>query len=176
MPEAKSQENLREEFNRWAVDGKGESMEHDHWPIAKPTLELMQIAETNNILDVGCGAGWLSRILAQRAPHGRVVGMDISDEMIGHARKAAADHKNLNFVVGSVDQIPWEPNFFDRIVTVESSYYWADPAQGVRELCRVTANGGSAWTLINYYRDNPYSNQWGPLLAVPTRLLSAEEW
>ncbi len=173
MAESKSQETLREEFNRWAVDGKGESMEHDHWPIAKPTLDLMQIAETNNILDVGCGAGWLSRILAQRAPQGRVVGMDISDEMIGHARQAGADQKNLSFVVGTVDEIPWESNFFDRIVTVESSYYWPDPAQGVRELYRVAAHDGSAWTLINYYRDNPYCHQWGELLAVPTHLLTA---
>ena len=61
-------ETLREEFNRWADAGKGEEMEHDHWPIAKPTLGLMQIEPTDNILDVGCGAGWLSRILAKRVP------------------------------------------------------------------------------------------------------------
>ena len=176
MPEPKSQESLREEFNRWAADGRGESMEHDHWPIARPALELMQIAETNNILDVGCGAGWLSRILAQRVPRGRVLGIDISDEMIAHARKAGVGQKNLSFVAGTVDNIPWEPNFFDRIITVESSYYWPDPAQGVRELYRVATNNGSAWTLINYYRDNPYCHQWGKLLAVPTHLLSAEEW
>ena len=36
--------------------------------------------------------------------------------------------------------------------------------------------GGSAWILINYYRDNPHCHQWGALLAVPTHLLSAEEW
>jgi arsenite methyltransferase len=176
MPEAKQQEQLREEFNKWAVDGKGESMEHDHWPIAKPTLELMRIGETDTILDAGCGAGWLSRILAKRARQGRVVGMDISDEMIQHAREASADQGNLGFVVGSVDAIPWEANFFSRIVTVESSYYWPDPAKGVRELFRVAAESGSAWTLINYYRDNPYCHQWGEKLAVPTHLLSAEEW
>ena len=38
------------------------------------------------------------------------------------------------------------------------------------------AEGGSAWILINYYRDNPYSHQWGEKLAVPTHLLSANEW
>jgi hypothetical protein len=40
----------------------------------------------------------------------------------------------------------------------------------------VLHEGGSAWILINYYRDNPHSQQWGNLLAVPTHLLSAEEW
>ncbi len=36
--------------------------------------------------------------------------------------------------------------------------------------------GGKLWSLINYYRDNPHCHQWGPLLAVKTHLLLAEEW
>jgi SAM-dependent methyltransferase len=169
-------ENLREEFNRWADAGKGESMEHEHWPITKPALGFMQIEPTDNILDVGCGAGWLSRILAHRVSQGRVVGMDISDEMIHHAREASVANENLVFVVGGVDEIPWEANFFTRVISVESSYYWPDPSKGIREIYRVLAEGGSAWILINYYRDNPYSHPWGEKLAVPTHLLSANEW
>ncbi len=176
MTKSPTDENLREEFNRWADSGKGESMEHDHWPITKPALGLMQIEPTDNILDLGCGAGWLSRILAQRVPQGRVVGMDISDEMIRHAREASVANENLVFVVGGVDEIPWEANFFSRVISVESSYYWPDPARGLREIYRVLAEGGSAWILINYYRDNAYSHQWGEKLAVPTHLLSAAEW
>ena len=38
------------------------------------------------------------------------------------------------------------------------------------------AEGGSAWILINYYRDNPHCHQWVDKLAVPTHLLSADEW
>lgn len=169
-------ETLREEFNRWADSGKGESMEHDHWPITRPVLELMQIAPDDNILDVGCGAGWLSRILAKRVPQGRVVGMDISDEMIRHARQAGAGFPNLGFVAGGVDEIPWESDFFTRAISVESSYYWPDPAKGLREIHRVLSSGGSAWILINYYRDNPHCHQWGKILTIPTKLLSAGEW
>ena len=176
MPEPKPQQQLREEFNRWADSGKGESMEHDHWPITRPVLELMHSTPTDNILDVGCGAGWLSRILAQRVPEGRVVGMDISDEMIHHARRASVHFTNLVFIVGEVNEIPWEANFFTKAISVESSYYWPDPAKGIREIFRVLAEGGSAWILINYYRDNPFCHQWGEKLAVPTHLLSADEW
>ncbi|MGB0034817.1 MAG: class I SAM-dependent methyltransferase [Candidatus Acidiferrales bacterium] len=176
MPEAKPQEKLREEFNRWADAGKGESMQHEHWPITKPVLGLMQIEPDENILDAGCGAGWLSRILAERVPQGRVVGMDISDEMVHHARRASVELTNLVFVVGEVDEIPWEANFFSKVISVESSYYWPNPAKGLREIFRVLCEGGSAWNLINYYRDNPYCHQWGEKLAVPTQLLSADEW
>jgi SAM-dependent methyltransferase len=176
MPDAKPQQQLREEFNRWADAGRGEEMKNDHLPITLPVLDLMQIAPTDNILDVGCGAGWLSRILAQRVSEGRVVGMDISDEMIHRARRASVDFTNLVFVVGEVNEIPWEANFFNKSISVESSYYWPDPARGIREIFRVLAEGGSAWILINYYRDNPHCHQWGQKLAVPTHLLSADEW
>ena len=151
-------------------------MEEDHWPITRPALEMMRIGRDENILDVGCGAGWLSRALARGVPEGRVVGMDISDEMIHHARAASVDLENLVFVVGGVDEIPWEANFFSRAISVESAYYWPDPAKGFREIHRVLSEGGSAWIIINYYRDNPHSHQWGRMLTVPTHLLSADEW
>jgi ubiquinone/menaquinone biosynthesis C-methylase UbiE len=171
-----SRDFLREEFNRWAEAGRGEGMEQDHLPIALPALEKMRLAPADNVLDVGCGTGWLSRRLARLAPEGRVIGMDISDEMIRHARRASVDFENLMFVTGEVTGIPWQPNFFSRVISVESSYYWPDPVAGLKETFRVLQDGGSAWILINYYRDNPHCHQWGDLLAVKTHLLLADEW
>jgi SAM-dependent methyltransferase len=176
VTKSQSEESLREEFNRWAEAGRGEGMEQDHLPITLPVLEKMRLAPTDNVLDVGCGAGWLSRRLAKRVPEGRVVGMDISDEMIRHARRSSLDFDNLMFVTGEVAGIPWQPNFFTHAISVESSYYWPDPRAGIRDIFRVLQDGGSAWILINYYRDNPHCHQWGNLLAVPTHFLSGEEW
>ncbi len=170
-----SEEQLRQEFNRWAEEGRGEGMEAEHLPITLPVLERMRITPHDNILDVGCGAGWLSRLLAARAPAGRVVGMDVSDEMVRHARRNCVQLDHCMFIQGTAEDIPWEANFFQRVVSVESAYYWPDPARGLREIFRVSAPGGSAWILINYYRDNPHCHQWGPMLP-PTHLLSAEEW
>ena len=173
---ADSRTTLREEFNRWAEAGRGDGMEQDHLPITLPVLEKMHLGPGDNVLDVGCGSGWLSRRLGKIMPAGRVVGMDISDEMIRIARRNSVEHDNLLFVIGEVGEIPWEPNFFTHAISVESAYYWPDPAAGVKELFRVLRPGGAAWILINYYRDNPHCHQWGALLAVPTYLLSAEEW
>ena len=151
-------------------------MERDHLPITLPVIEKMQVAATDTVLDVGCGSGWLVRRLAKLAPKGRVVGMDISDEMIRLARRGSQDFDNVLFVVGEVAEIPWEGNFFDDAISVESAYYWPDPAAGLRELFRVLRPGGQAWILINYYRDNPHCHQWGKLLAVETHLLGADDW
>jgi len=169
-------EKLRREFNAWAGEGKGESMEKEHRPIVEPMLALMRFAPHENILDVGCGGGWLVRELASRVPQGRVVGMDLSDEMLARARRASADLSNAEFVFGSVDAIPREADSFHKVVSVESSYYWPDPAAGIREIFRVLKRGGSAWILINYYRDNPYCHQWAKIFQIPAHLLSADEW
>src|SRR5712672_2902958 len=151
-------------------------MEEDHLPIVLPVLDAMGLAPDDNVIDVGCGAGWLARLLAERVPDGRVIGMDISDEMVRRARRNFVNVENAMFVIGGVDEIPWDANFFSHAISVESAYYWPDPARGLREILRVLREGGSAWVLINYYRDNPHCHQWGDLLAVKTHLLFAEEW
>ena len=175
MTESKAQ-NLREEFNRWADAGRGEGMEQDHLPITLPVLEKMRLGATDNVLDVGCGSGWLTRRIAQRVPQGRVVGMDVSDQMIRVARRTSLEQDNVLYVTGEAGEIPWEANFFTQAISVESAYYWPEPAAGVQEIFRVLRPGGSLWMLINYYRDNPHCHQWGALLEVDTHLLLAKEW
>jgi hypothetical protein len=36
--------------------------------------------------------------------------------------------------------------------------------------------GGKAWLLINYYRENEHAHQWGKILSIPAHLRSAAEW
>src|ERR1700686_4569997 len=171
-------EALREEFNRWAKDGRGEGMEEDHLPIVLPLLDQMNLARDENVLDVGSGAGGGGVVppLAEAVPKGRVIGMDISDEMVRRARRKYVAVENAMFVVGSADEIPWDANFFTHAISVESAYYWPDPARGLREIHRVLRDGGTAWVLVNFYRENPHSQQWGEILTVPVHLLSAGEW
>jgi len=176
MPKDASEAQLRQEFNRWAEEGRGEEMEAHHLPIVEPTLALMNIQPSDRILDVGCGTGWLGKKLAALVPGGEVVGIDVSDEMVRRAQQAGTGFANLAFLLGGVDRIPAESDSFTKVISVESAYYWPDPANGLREVFRVLAPGGSAWILINYYRDNPHCHQWGAHYKMPTHLLSADEW
>ena len=167
---------LREEFNRWAEEGRGEEMEEHHLPIVEPTLALMNVQPTDRLLDLGCGSGWLVRRLAALATQGRVVGIDVSDEMVRRAQRASAGFANVEFLQGTAEAIPAEPASFAKILSVESAYYWHDPARGVAEMYRVLEPGGSAWILINFYRDNADCHQWRDHYQIPTHLLSAAEW
>jgi SAM-dependent methyltransferase len=176
MPEPDRNEALREEFNRWAEAGRGEGMEEEHLPIVLPVLDRMNLSPYENVLDVGSGAGWLVRLLAERLPEGRAIGMDISDEMVRRSRRRYVDVENAMFVVGSADEIPWDANFFTHAISVESAYYWSNPARGLREIHRVLREGGMAWILINFYFENPHSHQWAGHFATPAHLFGAGEW
>jgi ubiquinone/menaquinone biosynthesis C-methylase UbiE len=176
MPDPSHNEALREEFNRWAEAGRGEGMEEEHLPIVLPVLDQMKLAPDDNVLDVGSGAGWLVRMIAERVPEGRVIGMDISDEMVRRARRNYVAVENAMFVFGGVDEIPWDANFFTHAISVESAYYWPDPARGLREIHRVLRDGGTAWILINFYFENSHSHQWATQFATPAHLLRAGEW
>jgi arsenite methyltransferase len=173
-------ERLRKEFNQWAEQGKGEEMEAHHISITEQTLGLMKLAPGDRVLDLGCGAGWASRLIAKAVDSperpGQVIGLDVSDEMIHRARAASADYDNLMFVVGSAQQVPWEENFFDQVLSVESFYYYADQERALAELFRVMAPKGELYILINLYRDNHYSLRWVEELKVPVQVHSEQEY
>jgi ubiquinone/menaquinone biosynthesis C-methylase UbiE len=80
------------------------------------------------------------------------------------------------FVVGSAQQIPWEENFFDKVLSVESFYYYADQERALAELFRVMAPRGELYILINLYKDNPYSLRWVDELQVPVQVRSEKEY
>jgi ubiquinone/menaquinone biosynthesis C-methylase UbiE len=175
------EERLQQEFNRWADDGEGSKMERHHLDITEKTIRRMGLRPDHRILDLGCGSGWATRLLSRMASNathasGQVVGVDISDEMIRLARATSQEFDNLKFVVGSAAQIPWEDNFFDRVLSVESFYYYPDQDRALAELFRVMAPDARMFILINLYKDNPYSLQWVPKLKVPVHIRSAVEY
>ena len=174
-------EKLQREFNRWAQEGEGEKMEHHHLNITEKTIRLMDLRPGERVLDLGCGSGWATRLLARLVSDGpegfgQVVGLDVSDEMIRQARGASKDFENILYVWGSAQQIPWEENFFDKVLSVESFYYYPDQDRALAELFRVLAPRGRMFILINLYKDNPYSLQWVDRLKVPVHVRSAAEY
>jgi arsenite methyltransferase len=174
-------ERLQNEFNRWAEAGEGEKMQRHHLNITEKTIRLMDLRPGERVLDLGCGSGWATRLLARlvgEGPEGfgQVVGVDVSDQMIRQARAASKDFENILYVWGSATQIPWEENFFDKVLSVESFYYYPDQDRALAELFRVMAPRGRMFILINLYKDNPYSLQWVDKLKVPVHVRSEAEY
>jgi trans-aconitate methyltransferase len=83
---------------RWDPrDYAASSSSQAHW--GQDLLNTIQWHGNEHVLDVGCGDGRLTAALASCVPHGRVLGIDSSAEMITHARAAypPSTHPNLSF-------------------------------------------------------------------------------
>jgi ubiquinone/menaquinone biosynthesis C-methylase UbiE len=115
-----------------------------HHDIAGEAAELavsVQAAPVR-VLDVGCGTGYLLRLLAERYPQAtELAGIDAAPSMIETAEQAAEDER-LRFTVGVAERLPYPDDIFDLVVSTTSFDHWADQQAGLRECARVLAPGG----------------------------------
>jgi ubiquinone/menaquinone biosynthesis C-methylase UbiE len=173
---SEADQKLQQEFNQWAAAGRGDEMESHHSDITEQTLALMDIQPADRILDLGCGTGWASRRMARLATAGEVVGLDVADEMLRRAEQSSSAFRNVRYAWGSAENIPEADNTFNKVLSVESFYYYADQGKALDELRRVMAPGAKVFILINLYKDNHYSLRWVTELKVPVQALSEAEY
>ena len=100
-------------------------------------------AAPQRVLDVGCGAGYLLRLLARQWPQAsELAGIDPAPAMIHAATQAASDQR-LRFCVGTAERLPHPGSFFDLVIRTTSFDHWSDQHAGLRECTRVLKPGGS---------------------------------
>ena len=104
------------------------------------------------VLDVGCGTGASTLALAAAvAPGGRVVGADISGQMLARAgeRVAAAGASGVELVVADAQTHRFAPGGFDLAVSRFGLMFFADPVAAFGNLRRALRPGGrlafAAW-------------------------------
>jgi arsenite methyltransferase len=170
------EERLRLEFNDWARAGRGAEMERGHRPTGEQAIARLGLPLDARALDLGCGNGWATRLMAEQASEGRVVGVDISDEMIEMARRSSVGIDNVEFRVASAERLPFDDGTFTHAFSMESLYYYADMGRALNEVHRVLAAGGLFVAVIDLYRENEPSHQWIEQLKVPVRLLSIDQY
>jgi arsenite methyltransferase len=97
------------------------------------------------VLDLGSGAGTDSLIAAQMVgPRGRVVGIDMTREMLARAHAAAEQMgaRNVEFVEGEVERLPFESESFDAVISNGVIDLVPDKDAVFTEIHRVLAPGG----------------------------------
>jgi ubiquinone/menaquinone biosynthesis C-methylase UbiE len=115
-----------------------------HHDIAGRAAELAAsvAAAPQRVLDVGCGTGYLLRLLAARYPQAaELAGVDAAPSMIETAEQATDDPR-LRFTVGTAERLPFPDDVFDLVVSTTSFDHWTDQRAGVGECARVLAPGG----------------------------------
>lgn len=108
-------------------------------------VDLLAIAPTDRVLEVGFGPGVTLAALLARATAGQVVGVDLSDLMVQQAKtRFGAEIAAGRLVVqpGDARALPAGDGSFDKVCAAHVLYFWPDAGGVVRELWRVLRPGG----------------------------------
>jgi arsenite methyltransferase len=110
----------------------------------KKLLDMCNIRDAKTILDVGCGAG-ATPVFIAREYGCRILGVDIKARMVERANEAAARAGVSDLVecrVGDAQDLPFENNLFDIVITESVTALPEDKEKAVNEYFRVTKPGG----------------------------------
>lgn len=135
-------------------------MNRSHYELTGWGLDHLTFNPEDHILDVGCGGGQTLYRLAEAYPAITLDGIDYSDVSVELSRET-----NESFISSgrtfiqkaSVDELPFEDDFFDKVITVESFYFWPDHDKGLREILRVLKPDGKLLIICEVYGDAPLS-------------------
>ena len=170
-----SRREATEVFSEWAEKGKDEGMEKGHAASVHAMLQLGGIPRQDNYsaVDIGCGNGWVCRLLAQDESCTRVLGVDGSEAMISKAKQIDS---NGDYRVTKLPE--WAPTEkFDFVHSMEFLYYLHDPQSMLKQLHENWLNsGGMLVAGIDHYRENDDSLDWPDALNVHMTTLSIDEW
>lgn len=100
---------------------------------------IVRGSKNSNVLDIGCGTGAGTNILAKNFK--KVYGVDISSDAIEYSKKYWKK-KNISFIVGSGTDIQFPANSFDIVAAFEVFEHIKDWKQFLSELKRVTKKNG----------------------------------
>lgn len=101
---------------------------------------------TLRILDVGCGAGFFSVLLAKEGY--QVTGVDLTPDMVENARILASEEKTAcEFLVMDAENLRFEDESFDVVISRNLTWTLPDVKRAYREWVRVLKKGG---TLLNF--------------------------
>jgi O-methyltransferase/aklanonic acid methyltransferase len=112
-----------------------------HGRVAAKLVDVAAPRRGDAILDVGCGTGLVTHLLAARVgKKGSVVGIDLSARMLDLARKNALP--NTTFMAMAAENVVFRARSFDLITYGQSLPYLIDPLASLEEAVRLLRPGG----------------------------------
>jgi SAM-dependent methyltransferase len=127
-----------------SVAGDWERIRKSYFDDRVTSLTIEKLLPRHLVLaDIGCGTGSLTVELARFAK--KVIGVDLSPEMLRQARAVAKERqlRNVEFRQGDALRLPLAARSVDAAFCVMVLHFLSDPEQAVGELCRITQSGGS---------------------------------
>ena len=169
-----STRHATELFSEWAIRNKDEGMERGHAASVKAMLDLAlpRVGTPYSAVDVGCGNGWVCRVLESNDSCQRAVGVDGSEAMIEKAKTLGDGEFHLALLPD------WKPSTtFDLLHSMEFLYYLHDPAAMLKTIHDEWLNDAGVMVAgVDHYLENEDSHGWPEALNVHMTMLSEDQW
>ena len=127
-------------MHKWdPADYQMSSSAQYNWAMA--LIERLNLTGDERILDIGCGDGRITAHLACIVPRGRVLGIDLSSDMIGFAAKEHSCNSRLSFQVGDASHLGFKEEF-DLVVSFACLHWIEDQLPVLRGVRQGLVPGG----------------------------------
>ena len=113
--------------------------------LAPGFIDFVGLAGAKRVLDIGSGTGVLARALLDAAPELEVVGVDPTAAYVEYARRSVPSPR-ARFEHGAADALPFADHSFDATLSLLVLQELPDAPSAVREMARVTRQGGTIAT------------------------------
>ena len=125
------------------------------------SLKRLSVSEGESVLDIGSGPGFLTTALADATgPSGKVVGVDISKQMVDRAASKSTQSW-LSYEVADATALPFKDESFDVVVSTQVAEYVPDINTFCSEIFRVLKPSGRGlilatdWDAVCWHSENP---------------------
>ncbi|MFH1575468.1 MAG: arsenite methyltransferase [Candidatus Nealsonbacteria bacterium] len=111
-------------------------------------VAMSKIKEGDTVLDLGCGAGFDCFLASKKVgEHGKVIGLDMTEEMIERAKINAKNSniKNVEFILGEIEKLPIKDNSVDVVISNCVINLTPNKAESFKEVYRVLKPGGRVY-------------------------------
>jgi SAM-dependent methyltransferase len=126
-------------FETVSSDAYGRFMGRYAEPLAPQFADLAAVVPGQRVLDVGCGPGALTAVLAERLGPDAVAAIDPSPPFVAAVRDRLP---GVDVRRGAAEELPYDDDSFDAALSQLVVHFMKDPVAGLREMGRVTREGG----------------------------------
>lgn len=121
----------------------------------KTVINNLIIEPENNILDIGFGNGYLIKKLFQKNIPIKMYGLEISKDMVNKVSSKCKKYVNngsLMLLLENIEKTSLENDLLDKIVTINTFYFWNDYEKCFSEIKRILKNNGLFFNTV-YSKD-----------------------
>ena len=139
-----------------------ERMNESHFEVTGWALGHWNINSNDNILDIGCGGGATLKRMSNDIVEGHLTGIDYSHTSVNVSTSNNLEdvqRGKMKIIEGSVESLPFEENYFDKIITVESFYFWPNHLENLKEVLRVLKVDGEFLLVADIYNKEGLDDQ-----------------